>query len=591
MLFGKHINRYYLRYGWLLLVGVLLLLLEDSMMLMLPEKYQLVVNGLTAGVVEHQGETMTFDMAFLLDQVCMPMLKIILIMLFGRFLWRFFFFGFSVHVTSQLRNRMFSNARFLSAEFYSRNKVGNLMSLFTNDLTTINECLGHGTVMTADAVIIGVMALWKMFRMNVPLTLLSMLPMGLLITIAVLMGRHMTKKWKVRQEAYSRLADFAQERISGISVVKAFVKEAVEMMSFQKLNRENEEANVAHTKASVLMRVLVTLFIQSVVAVIFGFGGYLVYKGEFNAGQIVEFYAYFNNIIYPVMAVSELIDLVSRGKASQTRIEELLDAKPDVVDAVDAKPMPEIKGEIRVENLSFRYPDGEKNVLQDISFTIKAGEKVGIVGKTGAGKTTLVDLLLRTYNVPDGTVFIDGEDINSVKLHDLREGFAYVPQDNFLFSDTIENNIAFGVNTPENARNAAVLADVDENIQGFPQGYATVLGERGVTVSGGQKQRISIARALLKDAPVLIMDDSVSAVDTATEKTILSNLHRERQGKTTIVIAHRISTVEAMDKILFLEDGCLVAQGSHQALLDTCPGYRKLSLLQRLSEEGGSLNG
>ncbi len=591
MLFGKHLNRYYLRYGWMLLVGMLVLFVEDTLILILPEKYQLVVNGLTSGMVQYRGEIVAFDLDFLLDEICLPMLAIILTMLVGRFIWRFLFYGFSVISTADLRNRMFDRARHLSAEFYSRNKVGNLMSLFTNDLETVNECLGHGSVLTVDATFIGVMALRKMFMMDVTMSLLALIPMGFLLAIALVMGRQMAKKWKIRQEAYSNLADFVQERVSGISVVKAFVKEAVEMMSFRKLNRENAKANVAHTKVSVLMRTLVTLFVQSVVAIIFGFGGYLVYQGKFNAGQIVEFYAYFNNIVFPVMAISDLIDRSSKGRASLARVEELLDAEPDVVDAPDAKAMPNVRGEIRVENLNFCYPGETTEVLKDISFQIKAGEKVGIVGRTGAGKTTLVDLLLRTYNVPDGTVFLDGEDINTLKVRDLRAGFAYVPQDNFLFSDTIENNIAFGIDTPENARDAAVLADVDENIQGFPKGYETVLGERGVTVSGGQKQRISIARALMKNAPILIMDDSVSAVDTATEKTILSNIHRVREGKTTLVIAHRISTVEAMDKILFLEDGRLVAQGSHQQLMDTCPAYRKLSLLQQLNEEGGKLNG
>ena len=591
MLFGKHINRYYLRYGWMLLLGILILVMEDALILILPEKYQLVVNGLTSGVVEYRGQTVTFDLNFLLDEICLPMLTIILTMLVGRFCWRFLFYGFSVRSTADLRNRMFDRARHLSAEFYSRNKVGNLMSLFTNDLETVNECLGHGSVLMVDASLIGVMALRKMFLMDVTLSLLALIPMCLLLVMAILMGRHMSRKWKIRQEAYANLADFVQERVSGMSVVKAFVKEAVEMMSFRKLNRENAKANVAHTKASVLMRTLVTLFVQSVVAIIFGFGGYLVYQGKFNAGQIVEFYAYFNNIVFPVMAISDLIDRSSKGRASLARVEELLDAQPDIVDAPDAKAMPDVRGEIRVENLTFCYPGETTEVLKDISFRIEAGEKVGIVGRTGAGKTTLVDLLLRTYNVPDGTVFLDGQDINTLLVRDVRAGFAYVPQDNFLFSDTIENNIAFGVDTPENARDAAILADVDENIQGFPKGYETVLGERGVTVSGGQKQRISIARALMKNAPILIMDDSVSAVDTATEKTILANLHRVRQGKTTIVIAHRISTVEAMDKILFLEDGKLLAAGSHQELLDTCPAYRKLSLLQKLNEEGGKLNG
>ena len=225
-----------------------------------------------------------------------------------------------------------------------------------------------------------------------------------------------------------------------------------------------------------------------------------------------------------------------------------------------------------------------------MSFSIEAGESVGIVGRTGAGKTTLVDLILRTYNVPDGTVFVDGQDVNTLKIRDLCAGCAYVPQDNFLFSDTIENNISFGTGTAEQVRQAAVNADIDENIRGFALDYQTVLGERGVTVSGGQKQRISIARALIKNSPILILDDSVSAVDTHTEKTILDNLRRTRAGKTTILIAHRISTGEAMDKILFLEDGRLVDAGTHRELEARCPGYRKMVQLQRLEQEGGADN-
>jgi len=292
------------------------------------------------------------------------------------------------------------------------------------------------------------------------------------------------------------------------------------------------------------------------------------------------------------MAVADLIDMTSRGTASLKRVSELLDAKVDMVDRPDVKPLSEVKGDIEFRNLSFQYPDGELNALHHVSFTIHAGENVGLVGKTGSGKTTLVDLILRTYNVPDGTVFIDGKDVNTLSIRSVREACAYVPQDNFLFSDTIENNIAFGLSGHSTAavQSAARLADVDSNIKEFQKGYGTVLGERGVTVSGGQKQRISIARALMKDAPILILDDSVSAVDTKTETTILQNLRATRSGKTTILIAHRISTIEKMDKILFIDDGSLAAVGTHGELYESCSEYRKMVDLQRLEEEGGAQN-
>ena len=289
------------------------------------------------------------------------------------------------------------------------------------------------------------------------------------------------------------------------------------------------------------------------------------------------------------MAVSSLIEMTSRGAASLKRISNLLNTEPDVVDAPDVYDVENIEGNIEFRNLTFRYPGADYDALSDVSFKINAGENVGISGKTGAGKTTLVDLILRTYNVPDGTLFVDGHDVNKIPIKTLRKFSAYVPQDNFLFSDTIHNNIAFGVDgaREEAVARSAKMSDVDGNIMEFPEKYKTVLGERGVTVSGGQKQRISIARALMKDASILILDDSVSAVDTGTEKVILENLRRERLGKTTMLIAHRISTVEKMDKIIFIEDGRVNSVGTHDELYRENPEYRKMVELQKLDEEKG----
>ena len=345
---------------------------------------------------------------------------------------------------------------------------------------------------------------------------------------------------------------------------------------------------MAYTKLSTALNVTVTFLVESVVCVILGYGGYLVYKGTFDAGQLVEFIGYFTATVWPIMAISQMIEMVSRGKASLERIGELLDAEPKVADRPDAAEIPITRGEIEFRHLTFRYPDGEFDVLHDVSFKIGAGERVGIVGDTGCGKTTLVDLLLRIYNVPDGTLFLDGHDINSLTLHAVRNAIGYVPQDNFLFSDTIGNNIGFSSDAPDDeaVADAAVMADVDDNIREFPNGYATVLGERGTTVSGGQKQRISIARALMKDAPILILDDAVSAVDTKTEKTILANLVARRAGRTTLMIAHRISTVADADKIIYMEGGAVSAIGTHAELYAASAGYRRNVDLQKLEDEG-----
>ena len=593
MIFGKHINRYYLRFAPRLLLGVITLVVLDYLQLIIPNLYQLVVNGMNDGYITENGVQVLFDMDFLLDRICMPLVWIILCIVLGRFLWRICFLSAGIGVEQDLRNRMFSHCKDLSREYYQVNKVGNLMSLFTNDLDTIQESFSWGMLMMCDAVFMGFLAISKMWQMNHLLTFLSLIPMGLLLASSIIVGNHLTKKWDARQEAFSNLSDFSQESFSGIAVIKAFVKEAKELLFFKKLNKENEEANIAFTRASITFRVMVMLFVESVICVILGYGGYLVHEDVFNAGELVEFIGYFNAVIWPIMAVSELIDMTSRGKASVKRIAELLDAKLDVVDKPGVEALKDIRGDIQFRDLSFRYPDGEFDALENISFTISAGENVGLVGKTGSGKTTLVDLILRTYNVPDGTLFIDGKDVNTVAIQDVRAGCAYVPQDNFLFSDTIANNIGFGVDSKalEKIRDVAKLSDVHDNIEEFSQGYDTVLGERGVTVSGGQKQRISIARALLKDAPILILDDSVSAVDTKTEKTILENLRTTRAGKTTILIAHRISTIEKMDKILFIEDGRLEAVGPHAELYENCPAYRKMVDLQKLEEEGGEQNG
>ena len=587
MIFGRHINRYYIKYLHLILGGVIALVLVDFFQLEIPRLYQMVVDGISYGAVEIDGVSYAFDMQFLLDKVCRPLLLIMLAMIIGRFLWRVCFFGSAIRVETDLRSEMFNHCKGLSQQYYQRNKVGNMMSLFTNDLETIQECFGDGALMLCDAILLGGLAIIRMWQMNRFLTLFALIPMAFLLAVGTLVGGYMMKKWELRQEAYSALSDFAQENFSGIAVVKAFVKEMRELWAFRKLNKDNEKANIEFAKASVLLHIFVTLFVESVICIILGYGGYLVHQEVFTPGMLVAFISYFTSIVWPVMAVSQLIDMTSRGKASLKRIGELLDAVEDVKDKEGARDVESIEGNIEFKNLTFRYPDADYDALSEVSFKISAGENVGIIGKTGSGKTTLVDLILRTYNVPDGTLFVDGHDVNDITIKSLRDFCAYVPQDNFLFSDTIEHNIAFatdGGNIDDVIR-AAQMSNVDDNIKEFSEGYSTVLGERGVTVSGGQKQRISIARALMKNAPILILDDSVSAVDTDTERVIIGNLRENRRGKTTILIAHRISTVEKMDKIIFVDEGRILAVGTHEELLRDSEDYRTMVELQRLDEE------
>ena len=587
MIFGKYINKYYIKYGLILLLGLLSLVAVDYVQLRIPELYKYIINGIANGGNVINGETVVFDMDFVLDKICFPIIIIILIMVVGRFLWRICFFGAGVKVEQNLRSQMFARCKILSASFYQKNKVGNLMSLFTNDLETVQDCFGWGVMMFFDALFLGGLSFYKMVSLKPVLALFSIIPLVFMLIAATVIGGYMEKKWDLRQESYSVLSDFSQENFSGITVIKAFVKEAKELAAFKKLNKTNEDVNVDFVKASTVLDITITLFVESVVCVILGFGGYLVFKGSFNAGELVEFIGYFTAIVWPVMAISNLIGMRSRGQASLKRISDLLDAPQDVKDREGAVKLGNAKGDIEFKHLDFTYPDSEVLVLKDVSFKINAGESVGLAGRTGAGKTTMADLIMRTYNVPDGTLFIDGKDVNDLTNESVRHNASYVPQDNFLFGDTIKNNISFASDdlTDEEIVKAAQISDVDDNIIKFRDGYETMLGERGVTVSGGQKQRISIARAIIKNAPILILDDSVSAVDTETEKVILDNLKETRKGKTTILIAHRISTVKGMDKIIYLEDGAVAAIGTHDELMVSCEEYRKTVELQRLEDE------
>ena len=585
MLLGKYINKYYLIFSWALLLGIIALIFVDLAQLKIPEIYSAIIDGLN-------GKSAPLTKESLLDY-CMTLFIVIAIMVVGRVLWRVCFYGSAIQTSKLIRQKMFDHAKDLPQEYYSKNKVGGLMSLFTNDVNTIQECFGDGILYLFDAIGLGSLAIYKMFKLNSTLALLSIIPLILLIIIGAIVGGYMEKKWRNRQEVFSELSDFSQESFSGISVIKAFVKEFKELWAFKKLNKKNEDANIEYVKASTLLHILITLLVQSVMCLILGYGGYIIYADldqSFTIGKLIEFMSYFNSCIWPMMALSMLIDLTSRGKASLSRISEFLDYKNNILDK-NIEYDGEIKGSIEFKNLTFKYPYSDVEVLKDVSFKINAGENIGIIGKTGVGKTTIVDLILRLYNVEDNSIYIDGVDINRIPIKTIRKYSAYVPQDNFLFSDTIESNIAFAYESidSDSIIRAASLADVHENIINFEKGYQTILGERGVTISGGQKQRTSIARALIKDAPILILDDSVSAVDTKTEQVIINNLKETRKGKTTILIAHRISTIKSLDKILFIEDGKVLGFDTHSNLYNSLESYRNLVELQKLEEEKGGM--
>lgn len=582
MLFGKTVNRYYIKYLHYFVLGILALVAVDFFQLEIPRIIGEIIDGL-------KDATLSMDQ---LSDYVLDMMLIILVLLVGRFLWRLCIFGNGRRIETDMRDRMFNHSVKLSQSYYQKNKVGAMMALYTNDLGTIRETFSRGTMMFFDALIMGIIAFTKMIRIDLVLSLFALIPLIIVAVISNVVGGVMRKKFKARQQAYADLSDFTQENFSGIAVVKAFVKEGKELLEFSKRNRAFAEKNIEFVKTATLLRILIGALTSSVVIIIIGYGGYLIFLEQttgvsnFTVGRLTEYISYFTALIWPMMAIANLINLSNQGKASLQRVEDLLNHEIEVKDS-DTVIEKTIEGKITFNHLTFTYPDSQKPVLQNISFTINKGEHVGIIGRTGCGKTTLVDLLTRIYNLDENVLLIDDIDIMHLGIKNIRDAIAYVPQDGFLFSDTIKNNIQFAFKDEPTTRvvEAARMAGVHENIVEFSQGYDTILGERGVTVSGGQKQRIAIARAFMKNSPILILDDSVSAVDTKTEEEILENLKKSRANKTTILIAHRITTIQSMDKIVLLDEGRVVGVGTHDELLATSALYQRMVDLQRLEDE------
>ena len=590
MLFERHINKYYKKYWFLFLIGIVALIVVDVAQTFIPKFLgQIVDENNQIGVdLKELGIIIGWIM------LCAG------IMFVGRFTWRLSIFRASTGIAAGVRGEMFDKAERLSASYYHETKVGNVMNWFTSDIEEISDFFGWGTVMIIDAVFLSASALFRMFSLNVWLSLISMIPISLIAVWGALVDRFMTKKWEQRQGEFDKLYDFAQENFMGIRVIKSFVKQTKEIHSFAKIARKNQDVSVGFARLNVFFDAIIESILVIEMAFMLGLGGYFVYATvtgtpivlfgqtiELTIGQLIEFIGYIDLIIWPMVALGQIISMRSRAKGSLRRIGAFLDTPEDIKNPENAVKLVDAKGEIEFRNLTFTYPGYNHPSLVDISFHIKPGEHIGLVGKIGSGKTTVVNSLLREYNVNRGQIFVDGVDLMDVDIPSLRESVAYAPQDNFLFSDRIENNIAFSADEPDHEKvvEAAKFADVHDNIVAFTNGYDTVSGERGVTLSGGQKQRISIARAFYKDAPILIMDDCVSAVDAKTEETILHNIATKRAGKTTLLIASRISSVRQMDRIMVFEGHHLLAMGSHDELMKTCPAYQHMVFLQELEKE------
>ena len=583
----QYIKRHKLQY----VLGIITLFIVDIANIFIPKMTGNITDGLKAGNIDWAGITHYLLILFLLG----------LTLAVGRFLWRYFLFGASRSIEKELRNDMFAHLETMDVEFYNQNKTGDLMTRFTSDLNSIRMAIGMAVICVFDAVVMSAMVIVQMMHyVDVRLTLMAVVPMLFILFGELYYGKVIMARFKARQEAVSDLTDFVQESFSGIRVIKAFVREKAQRYAFARENQKNLEKNldIARMQSVVMPLLDVIIGLSSLITLLYG--GYLAVNGQISLGRFVAFNQYINMLVWPMLACGEAVNMFSMGGASLKRVKAVFDAEPEVKDpqnggegiwAAGEAPSQEqeITGHIRLEHLTFSHQDSVEPVLNDITLDVPAGTTLAIVSKTGGGKSTLVNLLLHLYNTRRGMIFIDDRDINDIPLKELRENIAYVPQDNFLFSDTLRSNISFGVEDEdmEEIVAATKTACIHDSIAEFPDGYETIVGERGVTLSGGQKQRSSIARALMKDAPILILDDALSAVDTDTEEQILENLKVNRRGKTTILIAHRVSTIQNADNILVLEDGKAKEIGNHEELMRQDGIYHGMVEQQQLEAAHG----
>lgn len=572
------LKRYVMKYKWFYIFGVLILLLVDYMQLFIPKIIGMVTDGIKDGSMASEG----------IITMVMTLIGVTLVMALSRIGWRYCIIGSSKKIERDLRADLFEKWVELDAQYFNAHKTGNLMAYATNDLNAIRMMVGPGVITIFDAVIMTFLVIGQMaFDISLQLTLVAIIPMPFIAWGSYYFGKIIKRRFKIKQEAFALLSDKVQEAFSGIKVIKSFVQEYYDLKDFDVIAEDNYDKNLKLAKLSAFLNPLVIFLVGTSLLISIGYGGYLTMVNEITIGEFVAFNQYILMLSWPMQAIAMGINTFAQGSASVKRIDEVLQVQAVVQDEEGAKALEQVEGNIKLSHLNFNFPDNNQQGLIDVNLDIKKGETLAILGRTGSGKSTLVNLLLRIYNAPEGTIYIDGKDIMKATVQSVREHIAYVPQDNFLFSDTIASNIAFGADhlTKEQIEEAARKADVHRNIMDFPEQYDTVVGERGTTLSGGQKQRVSIARALILDAPILILDDSLSAVDTKTEELILENLKEVREGKTNIIIAHRISTVRHADHIVVLEEGRVAEYGNHESLLEMQGIYADMYEKQQLEEE------
>ena len=578
---SSYIRGFFKKYAISYILGIAILIAINYLQTKIPILFGSVIDGL-----EEKTITVEIIKITIISIGC-----IAFSIALGRIFWRLFIFGTARKIERDVSNDMFSHLEKLSQVYYSKHQTGEIMSFITNDLEALRSALGPGVLLVVDVITLLALTLFNMFvNIDVSLTIIAVIPLALISVITATLGKIIFKRFTAKQAAFSDVSNFVQEDISGIKVIKAFVQQKEELEAFKEVNQNYYKSNIKLLRLETAMRPLMQAVSGTALAVALGYGGWLATKGSISIGDLIAFIQYLGMLVWPMMAIGMAINHITRGSAALKRIQSVLDEPIEIQDSANSKALTAFSGDISVKNLTFCYPETDTEILKNISFDITQGEMLGIVGRTGSGKSTLVNLLLRLYNVEKAAITISNKDILDIPLKTLRKNIGYVPQDTFLFSDTIKNNIDFtdGNLTIEKIIESAEFACVHDNIADFKDGYETIVGERGVTLSGGQKQRIAIARAFIKNPEILILDDSVSAVDTATEEKILANIKEQRKGKTTIIIAHRISTLQNADKIIVLDEGKIVESGKHSQLVKNNGLYNSLyqkQLLEKMIDE------
>lgn len=571
------LKEYFTRNRRVLVAGLLSLLAVDFLQLLIPMVIKGAIDALTTGKATS---------AVLLKSGGL-ILAIAGSMALLRYVWRHCIFGLSRKIEEGIRNRLYEHLQSLSVSFYHRTKTGDLMARAINDINAVRMATGMGLVALTDGVVLGVAAIGFMLYIDPSLTVISILPAPILIYFTRILTRRMSSGYERVQATFSELTERAREAFAGVRVVKAYSREA---WTFGKIEREGEKyiyENMRLAKTIALFSPMMVVFANLGLAIVIWFGGRLTILGHITTGDFVAFISYLNLLMWPMMAIGWVANMVQRGAASMRRLNRVFDEVPEIKDVGPTREIPAIKGRIEFRGVSIAYAGEERSAVKEVHFTLEAGQTVALVGKVGCGKSTLLQIIPRLFTVPRGTVFIDGIDVQDIPLKRLRQSIGFVTQEVIIFSDTIRNNVFFGrEGVPEEALVQALkTAEIYEEIMALDRGLDSLLGERGITLSGGQRQRLSIARAILTDPPILILDDALSMVDTRTEERILNQILQLRKGKTNLIVSHRISTISRAEWIGVLVDGELAETGEHQTLLQRGKEYARLYERQRLEQE------